>query len=555
MKLHLFNLLSLFCLISTISIGQKTIGTLSNTPEALNAYTFFSVTFGKKSYLVDNCGEVINEWSHNNTAGLAGTLLPDGRLLRTSRINHSVISQTSQGGLLEIYSWDGEVEWSYDFTDDNRTQHHDVVYMPNGNILVLAWEYIDASTVRNLGRNTNKFPLRGLYGEAVYEVKPIGLDSAEIVWEWHLRDRYIQEFDSIRQNYVNNISDFPHKYDFNYEGISRWSTVDWTHCNAIDYNESRDEILINCRNGNELWVIDHSTTTQEAAVDTGGFHGHGGDFIYRWGGPGAYGQGTVDDIKLYGAHGLEWIPENRPFGGSIIAFNNGIDRPGPNYSTIEVITPSIDSNGHYVIDSAGRFMPANATHTFEESNAQSFYSRYQSNAQYMPNGNLFTNRGDDGHFTEFDSLGNVVWDYLNPAGSNGPAEQGEYPGNSSVFTATRLPVDHPAFDGKDLTPTGVIELNSTFMDCEIFSRNEIHSLKNWDVAVIYNQIDQFISVIHNPSQVLRINIYSMAGKIIYSGSSQYDGANINSSNWPMGGYIVVLSDQHGQTGAEKILKF
>ena len=258
------------------SSAQQTIGTFVNEAEALNAYTLFSVTFGKATYLVDNCGEVINNWTHEYRAGLAAYMLPDGRLLRSSRINHPVISQTSQGGLLEIYSWDGDLEWSYDFSDARRTQHHDLHYMANGNILVLAWEHLSTSEVRNLGRNTDDYNPRPLYTEAVYEIKPIYPDSAEIVWEWHLKDHYVQDFDDTKVNYVADISAHPGKYDFNFQGLSSWSETDWTHCNAMDYNPTRDEILINCRNGNEFWIIDHSTTTAQAATDTGGNYGRGG---------------------------------------------------------------------------------------------------------------------------------------------------------------------------------------------------------------------------------------------------------------------------------------
>jgi hypothetical protein len=37
-----------------------------------------------------------------------------------------------------------------------------------------------------------------------------------------------------------------------------------------------------------LWVIDHQTTTAQAASHTGGRYNKGGDLLYRWGNPQTY---------------------------------------------------------------------------------------------------------------------------------------------------------------------------------------------------------------------------------------------------------------------------
>jgi len=42
-------------------------------------------------------------------------------------------------------------------------------------------------------------------------------------------------------------------------------------------------------------VIDHSTTTAQAAGHSGGTYGKGGDLLYRWGNPNAYQHGTAAD--------------------------------------------------------------------------------------------------------------------------------------------------------------------------------------------------------------------------------------------------------------------
>ena len=50
---------------------------------------------------------------------------------------------------------------------------------------------------------------------------------------------------------------------------------DWHHANGIDYNPDLDQIILSVRHVSELWVIDHSTTTAEAAGHSGGNGGRG----------------------------------------------------------------------------------------------------------------------------------------------------------------------------------------------------------------------------------------------------------------------------------------
>ena len=59
-----------------------------------------------------------------------------------------------------------------------------------------------------------------------------------------------------------------------------------------------DQIVLSNHNLSEIWIIDHSTTTLEAASHSGGNSGKGGDLLYRWGNPQAYDQGTGADQLL-----------------------------------------------------------------------------------------------------------------------------------------------------------------------------------------------------------------------------------------------------------------
>ncbi len=83
--------------------------------------------------------------------------------------------------------------------------------------------------------------------------------------------------------------------------------------------------MIGARNFCEVWVIDHTTTT-EARGHTGGRQGMGGDLLYRWGNPQAYRAGDSSDQRFYCQHDGRWIKPGLPGAGHIMVFNNGAGR-------------------------------------------------------------------------------------------------------------------------------------------------------------------------------------------------------------------------------------
>ncbi len=212
----------------------------------------------------------------------------------------------------------------------------------------------------------------------------------------------------------------------------------------------------------EVWIIDHSTTTAEAAGHTGGRAGQGGDLIYRWGNPAAYGRGTSQDQQLVQQHDAEWIPDGYPGAGHVTIFNNGYDR---GWSSLEEIVPRLGADGRYVLPAGQAFGPERPVWHYEAENRIDFFSAEISGASRLPNGNTLVCAGVVGHLFEVTPAGEMVWQYVNPVVRGGILAQGELPGKdvrghlyNAVFKVHRCAPDYAGLAGRDLSPRGVIDL-------------------------------------------------------------------------------------------------
>jgi len=221
------------------------------------------------TYLIDSNGTINHIWSSSFLPGAAVWWPGDGTVLRTIRVGAGPGSGGSGGGVQKI-QWDGMVDWDYRYNTNGRLSHHDVKSLPNGNVLLIAWETKKRAEAIAAGRNPDYVGNQGLMPDHIIEVQPTGPTSGTIVWEWHVWDHLIQDNDQTKDNY-GVVGDHPELIDINYG----YTTADWLHTNSVDYNEEFDQILLSVHTFNEIWVIDHSTTTEEAAGHTGGTSGNG----------------------------------------------------------------------------------------------------------------------------------------------------------------------------------------------------------------------------------------------------------------------------------------
>ena len=450
-----------------------TVGVVFCDDGASEGYTLFSPIPSNTTYLIDHEGRLVHTWASpgEHRPALSAYLLPDGDLLRTANIAASAVGNFSGGGTggkLERISWDGELEWSWEYSSENFITHHDVEPMPNGNILMIAWEERTEAEALQAGRNpeiASDSPggQNNIWPDHIIEVEPVGNDSANIVWKWHAWDHLIQDYDPSKDNY-GVVADHPERININYAGGSGNAAgrADWMHCNGIDYNPVLDQIAISCRSMHEIYIIDHSTTTEEAAGSTGGNSGKGGDLLYRWGNPQVYHQGLSSNQQLFGQHDVNWIPEGHPYAGSLSLFNNGNGRY-PSYSSVEILSLQTNEAGNYTLQSNGTYGP-NAPN-WSWNLGEAMYSGSISGVDMLSNGNMVVTHGTKGTLFEVDSNGEVVWTYINPVGPDGsynqsePVPAGQRAGTTAnaVFKAHHVSSTHPALVNRTLTPLAYLE--------------------------------------------------------------------------------------------------
>ena len=507
MKWWLFYIL---CFATATVMTQNTIGVVEFDSRTVGGFTLFSPFSGTKAYLVDECGRIINSWDRGTRPGLSAYFLETGLLFRTFKVSpQGPFTSASNAGGLELVNWENETVWTYEINTPTRLSHHDAVYMPNGNILVLTWELVFTGELIELGRDPSQIAVEGfMWSENIWELTPSGDSNAELVWEWKIKDHYIQDFDRSKANF-GVVADHPELFDINLPDLNSSNsnaTRDWNHFNSIDYNADLDQILISTRNSDEIWIIDHSTSSEEAAGHSGGRYGRGGDLLYRWGNAHAYRQAAVADQKLFGQHGAQWITDEDGQ-ESIILFNNGNGRFGQDKSTVEIIRPPMTADGNYLFTPP--IGPAEADIIYGDQPTETFYSPFLSNAQRLQNGHFLINAGSIGQIFEIGLDREVLWRYIIPLAGDFPIAQGGSTNNNWTFRAYRYPADFAGFASLDVSPADPIEMNPNLEFCTTTSAPD-HALEEYQIGQ-----DQYsIRFTKRSRDLWRIQICNVQGQII-----------------------------------------
>lgn len=436
-------------------------GLVMNAAGAFPGFTLFTPLGNGATHLLNMSGDVVHTWNSDHPPANSVFILENGDLLRCSKVmgNPRFGDFGPSGGRVELFSWEGKQLWEYVYSDDQQHHHHDIRPLPNGNVLLVAWHFVSKQDAIKAGRKPESIEEKGIWPDKIVEVKRTGAKTGEVVWEWNTWDHIIQDFDKSKNNF-GDVAAHPELIDVN---LSPRAHADWMHTNGVAYNPKLDQIILCVRAFNEFWVIDHSTTAEQAAGHSGGRAGKGGDLLYRWGNPINYRAGTKSDQTLFSQHDARWVDEGNPGAGNIMIFNNGSGRPGGDFSSVDEIAPPIKADGTYELQKGKAFGPQATTWSYSAEKRTDFYSSFISGAERLPNGNTLVCAGAQGEFFELTQQKKVVWKYLNPyvspgpgsppGGGAGPGGQGG-PGPHIVFRVERYAPEYAAFKGKGLKLEG-----------------------------------------------------------------------------------------------------
>ncbi|MCW5516778.1 aryl-sulfate sulfotransferase [Muriicola sp. Z0-33] len=360
-----------------------------NSELVYDGYVLINDAAANSVYLMNKEAALLYEWPLNDQRlGNDAFLLDSGLLLANLEVDDSTIGFGGVGGKLALLDKDGIAEWEFVYSSDDYILHHDAVALPNGNIISIVW---DRKTAEEAGLAGYSMEME-VFPERIIEVNP---NTDEIVWEWHSWDHLIQDNDMSKDNF-GVVADNPQLIDLNFNSRE---DGDIMHANGINYDEVNDVVYLSVNFYHEVWVIDHSTSSEEAATSSGGNYGKGGDLIYRFGNPMAY-DNPVGERLFYNNHFPNLLSGEDE--GKMLIFTNG---NGFEQSTV------------YEFE-----LPANlslAPNTDNEPKViwsftdPDLYSEKVSGAVKLPNNNVLITEGDFGVW-EVTQAGEVVWKYSTP---------------------------------------------------------------------------------------------------------------------------------------------
>ena len=283
-------------------------------------------------FLMDMNGNVVHSWKDlgNNKKCY---LLPNGNLLSFSETRSEVTE----------YDWDGNVVWNF---ASKLGPHHDGRRLENGNTLILCYENVPASTIKENVKNqttqwwgTQDRENAKLRGDTIIEVNPEG----KIVWSWNSSEH----LDLNRYMPLTGMADWTHGNTVSIIPPNKWY-------DAGDKRFKPGNILYNPRHFDEFVIIDKES----------------GDVVWSLKGFKAMG-------GLGQCHEPIMIEKGKPGEGNIMVFDNGLFTRNGSHAAQSVVWEIDPSTSKAV----WRYVPA-VSGNFR------FLSKYKGSAYKMDNGNV-----------------------------------------------------------------------------------------------------------------------------------------------------------------------
>jgi hypothetical protein len=514
----------------SMNAQDPTLGLLYRDAAVTDGFVLFSPLLNNEVFLINPCGEKVNQWTFTEEPGATCYLLANGNLLRAGK-DH-----------IEIRDWNNTIIWSYATTANGLKQHHDITPLPNGNILCIVADGYNLSQMTAAGRNPAITAVM-MKLEKIVELQPVGTNAATIVWEWKFKDHLIQDFDATKLNY-GVVQNHPELLDINFNNNI---TSDYIHCNGIDYNANLNQILISARHLNEIYIIDHSTTTAQAASHTGGNSNKGGDLLWRWGNPQVYRQGAEANRKLFWQHNAMWVENGYLDAGKISVFNNGAPGTAQTGTTVHLLVPEIVTGNYTMTNTI--FNPSNFDWSWSGNIlGVPLYEDKQSGIQSQPNGNLIISEASLGRVSELTKTGTLLWSYKNPTGPTAGSattyySQGTTTVSNSFFKAEKYPANFPGFIGHTLNPNGILENENSLSGlCNPLSVAGF----NAENLQVLNPIKNGIIELNSTIDSAKVKLYDANGRILLE-KDTFSGNQLHINLTPAVYYLKLENDKYKKT--------
>ena len=371
---------------STGSPLSETTTTISNANQIQDGVTVFGAFFNYFSAAVDETGKEI--WNSGDENLVYYSTDDFGNVFGCTLVSGA---ENNLPG--KEFTFDGETIWE---EPNDEFLHHDIIQLPNGNYLGI----VETSSLGPIpiGSWTPLFQSLGFIADGVTVEFPwIGdkivewdVESGNVVWEWNVFDHY-------------NMVDYD-QYGGTWNQAYLDLHYDWTHVNAVIFDEEDSAIYISTRHLSRLTKIDYPS----------------GDVIWNMGHEMPSGDVTMGhDIGFSFQHSIQ-ILDN----GNFLTFDNGnlseIFR-GTNDPQSRAIEISVNGN--------------NAELAWSYELPDDLFGFASGNAQKLANGNVIvTTVGGGGRSLEVNSSGMIVWE----------ANYNLSLPNGAVYRAHRIPGLFPA---------------------------------------------------------------------------------------------------------------
>ena len=329
--------------------------------------TIFGSFFDYYSAVIDESGNEI--WNSGNQDLIFYNTDKYGRFFGAEYIGNN--TENNYPGMK--FSFENGIEWQ---EPGNNFIHHDIFQLPNGNYLGLG-----TSTMQGpipLGEWTPLFQSLGYIadGETI-EFEWLGdkiiewdAETKEEVWTWNVFDHY-------------NMNDFDILGGIWYEAYQT-NRFDWTHSNAIWFDEDDSAIYLSARHLSRITKIDYPN----------------GNIMWNLGHE--MGSGDIDcgqDIGFSFQHSVTKLET-----GNILTFDNGNLSP-------EFLNQTNYTSRSIEIEVEETDVGCNAQLGWEYVLPENLYGYLSGNTQKLDNGNyLSTTIGGGGTSIEVDGNGNSIWE-------------------------------------------------------------------------------------------------------------------------------------------------